>query len=100
MEGYIRMSKGGLETNILKKNFKHYLDNGWELVEVEEQPMPKDYDDYTMAQLRSICKNRNIIPHRTDRKVDIIGKLVKQDEQSNLTNKPSNKGFTDNLIIT
>lgn len=99
MEATIRIRKGALETNILAKNKKHYFDNGWELVEVEEKVIPKDYDDYTVAQLKSICKNRNILPHKTDKKADIIARLVKQDEQSNLIQKPTNKGFTDNLII-
>ena len=99
MGGTIRVVKGTLETNILAKNKKHYLDNGWSLVEVEKKVMPKDYDEYTVIQLKSICKNRNILPHRDDKKADIIARLVKQDEQSNLIQKPSNKGFTDNLII-
>ena len=99
MEATVKVRIGALETNILAKNLKNYLSNGWELVEVEEKVIPKDYDDYTVAQLKSICKNRNILPHKDDKKANIINRLVKQDEQTNLINKPSNKGFTDNLII-
>jgi len=99
MGGYILVRKGAIESNIMAKNVQHYLDNGWELAEVEEKEVPKDYDDYTVEQLKSICKNRNILPHKDDKKADIIKRLVKQDEQSSLIEKPSNKGFTDNLII-
>lgn len=99
MEATVKVRTGTLETNILSKNLQHYLDLGWVIVEVEEKVMPKDYDDYTVAQLKSICKNRNILPHKEDKKADIINRLIKQDEQSSLIEKPSNKGFTDNLII-
>lgn len=99
MSDTVRVRKGVTETEILTKNKKHYLDNGWSVVKVEEKVMPKDYDEYTVAQLKSICKNRNILPDRKDKKADIIIRLVNQDEQSNLIQNPSNKGFTDKLII-
>lgn len=99
MEGYIKVRKGSIESQILEKNKQHYINNGWELIEEEEKELPKDYNEYTVEQLKAICKNRKILPHKTDKKIDIIARLVKQDEQSKLTDKPSNKGFTDNLII-
>jgi len=99
MEGYIKVRKGSTETEIMKKNLKHYINNGWVMIEEEEKPKPKRYDNYTVKQLKSICSNRNILPHKDANKADIVSKLIIQDEQSNLVNKPSNKGFTDNLIL-
>lgn len=100
MEGYITVKKGSIQTNILEKNLKKYLDSGWVAVHKEQKEKPKDYNEYTVKQLRSICNNRNIIAKSNDRKQDIIDKLLYQDEQSEMVKaKPSNKGFTDNLIL-
>lgn len=97
---FVKVRKGTLETNINVKQLKHYQDNGWEEVEAKPVETPKTYDKYTKKQLVDICRNRDILVENNDNKSDIIKKLVLQDNQkSMINNRPSNKGFTDNLII-
>lgn len=99
MEGSVKVFKGDVETTILKKNLKLYLANGWSQAKVEPKPVPKTYDEYTVAQLRDIGKNRNLYFPARDKKQEIIDRLLIDDEQKDLVTKPSNKGFADNLII-
>lgn len=99
MEGYIKVKKGDLVTTILKKNQKNYLANGWKVLKEEPKPKPKTYDSYTKNQLIDIAKNRNIHFSTREKKQVIIDRLIVDDEQSSIQGKPSNKGFTDNLII-
>jgi hypothetical protein len=99
LEASIKVFKGSVETTILKKNLKLYLTNGWSQTHVEEKPAPKTYDEYTVVQLRDIAKNRNLYFPSRVKKQGIIDRLIVDDEHRELTTKPSNKGFTDNLII-
>ncbi len=93
---FIKVKKSDLETSVPEHAVKRYLDNGWKVVE-EKKEKPKTYDNYNVKQLKDIAKNRNIYINSRMKKSEIIEHLIQHDNQN--ASKPSNKGFTDNLII-
>lgn len=77
------------------KLLQKYLSKGWEKVEEEKPKKEKStYENYTKKQLVDMCSNRNLIAKEYWTKKEIIEKLKKND----VSPKPSNKGFSDNLI--
>lgn len=91
-----KVKKGGIVTNVTEKNLNVYLESGWELVKDEPKPQPKTYDDYTKPQLIDIGKSKRVLLKRDMRKDEMIRLLNKKDSENKT--KPTNKGFTDNLI--
>ena len=93
---FINVKKGQTETSIPLHALQRYLDKGW--VEVKEAPKEQDktYDDYTVAQLKDIASNRGLYTNSRMRKSEIIDIIIDNDNLK--STKPSNKGFTDNLI--
>lgn len=97
---FVKVKKGNIETQVNSKQLSHYKANGWVEVKVEEEPKPKTYDNYNMNQLKAIANNRNITVNVKEAKSKVVDKLIHYDKMySQVTNKPTNQGFTDNLII-
>ena len=94
----IKVSKDGLETKVGERALKSYLDNGWEVVVEDEKPMPTTYDSFTTKQLIDIGKARKIDLSGLSVK-EMKGALIGIDEKLEAVKRPTNKGFTDNLIL-
>jgi response regulator RpfG family c-di-GMP phosphodiesterase len=95
--GGILVKKGSIETRIRADRIDTYTSKGWSLVDMKPKQKPKTYESYTMQQLKDIAKNRNLYVNSRLRKQDIIDMLLNSDNMT-VSKKPSNKGFTDNLI--
>lgn len=94
----IKVSKDGLETRVSERVLKSYLDNGWVVVVEDEKPLPTTYDSFTPKQLFDIGKARKM--DLSGLSVDEMkGALLSVDEKFEAVKKPTNKGFTDNLIL-
>jgi len=88
--------KGQFETAVNEKDVKKYLNAGWKLKKEPKKEQPKTYNDYTKKQLIDIGANRNILLKTTMKKKEMIERLNREDDKQ--PQKPTNKGFTDNLI--
>lgn len=92
---------GDLTTKVNESQLKMYLDKGWELVVSKGATIPTDYDNYTDAQLSDIASIRgmNFEVSQQLTRSDMIKALVDLDKKADLLRKPTNEGFTDNLIL-
>lgn len=94
----IIVSKGGLETKVSERALKSYLDSGWKVVVEETKPMPTTYDSFTTKQLIDIGKARKMDLTGLSVK-EMKGALISVDEKLEAVKRPTNEGFTDNLIL-
>lgn len=94
---FVKVKKGEMETTVPAHALKNYLSKGWEEVKPTPTESDKSYDEFTVKQLREMAGNRNLYTTSRMRKSEIIDLLIEHDNQN--ATKPSNKGFTDNLII-
>lgn len=93
---FVKVKKGDIVTNAPAHALNNYLKNGWvKLDEGKKEPI-HTYDNYTKKQLLEMVKNRNLYAHSRMNKSDIIQLLIDYDNRN--ASKPSNTGFTDNLI--
>lgn len=92
---FVLVKKGSLETKVPERALNNYIANGWHVVEEKEEKVVT-YDDYTKKQLLEIASNRNLYTTTSMNKQEIIDILIDYDNLN--ATKPSNKGFTDNLI--
>jgi hypothetical protein len=93
---FVKVNKGNITQDVPLHALANYINHGWK--EVEEEQVKKDvtYDNYTKKQLHEIASNRNIYTTTKMNKDELIDLLIAYDSKN--ANKPSNKGFTDNLI--
>lgn len=94
----ITVSKDGLETKVSERALKGYLDNGWQIVVEDEKPIPTTYDSFTPKQLVDIGKARKMDLDGLSVN-EMKGALTSIDEKLEASKKPTNSGFTDNLIL-
>lgn len=95
-DNFVKVKKGDIIQDVPSHALNNYIKHGW--VHVIEEPEKRDvtYDQYTKKQLHEIASNRNIYTTTKMNKDELITLLIEYDNKN--ANKPSNKGFTDNLI--
>ncbi len=91
---FIKVHKDEQSTRIREHMLPRYLAHGWKKVKEKKKEPTKDFDKYTKKQLIDIGKNNGVHLKERMNKTEMIAKL----EQKKHVHKPSNKGFTDNLI--
>lgn len=94
----IKLKKGNLTTEVHEKLVSQYINSGWEYIVAEQRYMECPYDKYTDEQIEEIFINRGL--SKTTMNIEEMKMfLVDLDMKDRmLNNKPTNEGFTDELI--
>lgn len=91
----ITVKFGNLKTTITQEMLQEYLDSGWEVVEAEKRP-ETEYDKFNDMKLNEVLLSRGLVPDES--REENIKALELLDEVQFRKAKPTNEGFTDNLI--